>query len=68
MALYQPGDTVPETGFYQCIFCRLVVRCTEGLPFPPCPSECKRPVYAIVKKNDDLFRAVPRDENGGPES
>jgi hypothetical protein len=48
--LYRPRDTVPVSGFYQCIFCRSVVRCLKGDLFPACPAGCKKPCYAFTKK------------------
>jgi len=50
MALHHPGDVVPHTGYYQCIFCRQVIYCTQGSSFPPCPGNCKSPAYAFTDK------------------
>jgi len=49
--LFRPGDTVPKTGFYQCIFCRTLMLCTQGQFFPDCPEGCDNPRYSYVKKN-----------------
>ena len=51
VALFSPGDTIPRTGFYQCIFCRQVVLCTQGRLFPACKSGCRKPAYGFVRKD-----------------
>ena len=51
MALFKPGDVVPKTGFYQCIFCRTTVLCLKGHAFPPCKGGCPNPAYAYTKKD-----------------
>jgi hypothetical protein len=52
MALHQTGKDVPETGYYQCIFCRSVILCLKGDHFPVCPAACKKPAYAFTKKHE----------------
>jgi hypothetical protein len=51
VALFSPGDSIPKTGFYQCIFCRQVVLCTKGGLFPACKSGCRKPAYGFVRKD-----------------
>jgi hypothetical protein len=51
VALFSPGDTIPKTGFYQCIFCRQVLLCSKGSLFPVCTGRCRKPAYGFVKKD-----------------
>ena len=50
MALFTSGDRVPQTGYYQCIFCRSVILCQQGDQFPECLAGCKSPAYAYTRK------------------
>jgi hypothetical protein len=51
MALYRPGEQVPRSGFYQCIFCRSLLLCIKGSSFPECPCGCANPAYSFARKD-----------------
>ena len=59
MALLKPGDIVPRSGFYQCIFCRRVVLVAKGSTFPQCPGKCKDPAYARTEKTVPPIKQSP---------
>jgi len=51
MMLFRPGDTVPKTGIYQCIFCRTFFRFVQGQLFPNCTEGCENPRFVYSKIN-----------------
>ncbi|MBM4395606.1 MAG: hypothetical protein FJ087_07945 [Deltaproteobacteria bacterium] len=49
MATGAPGETVPESGIYKCIWCGNEVTCVKGEVFPPCARKCTHVQYIMVR-------------------
>jgi hypothetical protein len=50
MPFLKPGDVVPRSGFYQCIYCKNVVLVAKGNALPQCPGKCPEPAYTRTDK------------------
>jgi len=56
---YRPGATVPVTGIYWCIVCKLPEAFTASQPFPECRNMCGRGLWRLVENQESTSEPPP---------